>query len=314
MRIVIVGAGGVGGYFGGRWAEAGQDVTFLARGAHLEAIRAEGLRLESPLGNARIRVPAAGTAKEAGLADLVVLATKSWQLPGAAERLGPMVGPGTVVMGLQNGVEAAEVLSAYVPSSQVLGGTCRIISFIERPGFIKHVGVEPTVAFGELPGSGAGLARPVFETLDGARGVTLRLEDDIEAQIWRKFLFFAPVSGVGSVTRAPMGVLRSIPEVRRMLEVAVEEVLGVALAKGVRVSASSAAEVMRFVDGAPKSGTSSMQRDFRDGRRTELEELAGAVVRFGAEAGVDLPVHSFIYSALLPLELKARGTLAFEDA
>ena len=311
MRIAIVGAGGVGGYFGGRWAEAGLDVTFLARGDHLDAIRADGLRIESPLGDVQIGARAVGTSEEVGEADLIVIATKSWQLRDAAERLAPMVGAGTVVLGLQNGVEAAGVLSTFVPSSQVLGGTCRIMSFIERPGVIKHVGVEPTIAFGELAGSGPGAARPVFEVLNGVKGVTLRLEEDIEAEIWRKFLFIAAVSGVGSVARAPMGVIRRLPETRRMLEEAVMEVFRTAVAKGVRLGDSSPRDVMRFIDATPPEGTSSMQRDFRDGRRTELEELSGAVVRFAGETGIDVPVHSFLYSALLPLEMMARGTLGF---
>ncbi|MGW8268086.1 MAG: ketopantoate reductase family protein [Longimicrobiales bacterium] len=311
MRIVIVGAGGVGGYFGGRWAEAGLDVTFLVRGAHLEVLRAEGLRLESPLGGVRIGVPAAGTATEVGEADLIVVATKTWQLQAAAENLGPMVGPGTIVMGLQNGVEAAGVLSTFVPISRVLGATCRIMSFIERPGVVRHAGVDPTIGFGELPGSEPGLATTLLDALDGAKGMTLRLEEDIEAEIWRKFLFIAPVSGVGSVTRAPIGVIRTLPETRRMLEVAVLEVLRVALARGVPVEESAGRDTMGFIDTLPHEGTSSMQRDFRDGRRTELEALSGAVVRFGAGTGVDVPVHSAIYSSLLPLEMKARGTLEF---
>ena len=311
MRIVIVGAGGVGGYFGGRWVEAGLDVTFLARGAHLEALRAEGLRVQSPLGDLRIDVSAVGTAEEVGEADLIFVATKSWQLQAAAEALGPMVGPGTIVLGLQNGVEAAGVLSTFVPPSRVLGGTCRIMSFIERPGVIRHAGVDPTLAFGELPGSEPGLARPLLEALRGAKGMTLDLAEDIEAEIWRKFLFIAPVSGVGSVTRAPIGVIRTLPEARRMLEAAVVEVFKVAVAKGVALGDSAGRDAMGFIDAVPYEGTSSMQRDFRDGRRTELEELSGAVVRFGAAAGIDVPVHSVIYATLLPLEMKARGTLEF---
>lgn len=311
MRIVIVGAGGVGGYFGGRWAEAGLDVTFLARGTHLEALRAKGLRVESPLGGVRIDVPVAATAAEVGEADLIVVATKTWQLQAAAEDLGPMVGPGTIVMGLQNGVEAAGVLSTFVPAGRVLGGTCRIMSFVEKPGVVRHAGVDPTIAFGELPESEPGLAMPLLDALGGAKGMTLRLEEDIEAEIWRKFLFIAPVSGVGSVTRAPIGVIRTLPEVRRMLEAAVLEVFRVAMARGVAVGESAGRDILSFIDAVPYEGTSSMQRDFSDGRRTELEDLSGAVVRFGAATGIDVPVHSIIYSSLLPLEMKARGTLAF---
>jgi len=311
VRIAVVGAGGVGGYFGGRWAQAGRDVTFLARGPHLEALRSRGLRLVSPLGDAAIPVMAAGSPQEVGPVDLVVLATKSWQMEAAAEELGPMVGPGTLLFGLQNGVEASEVLSRFVPPDQVLGGTCRIISYVESPGVIRHAGVEPTLLFGELSGSRPGVAASVLEQLQGVEGVTLRAAEDILTEIWRKFVFFAPVSGIGSVTRAPMGVIRGVPPVRRLLESAVREVYEVGRALGVRLPETVLAEAMRFIDAVPADGTNSMQRDFRDGRRTELEQLSGAVARLGPQAGVAVPVHTFLYTTLLPLEWRARGTLEF---
>jgi 2-dehydropantoate 2-reductase len=311
LRIAVVGAGGVGGYFGGRWAEAGHDVTLLARGPHLEALRDRGLILHSPLGQTRLHLPAQETAEEVGEVDLIVLTTKAWQLPSAAEPLGPMVGRDTLVFGLQNGVEAAGVLSGFLPQDRVLGGTCRIISFIQEPGVVRHVGVEPTVVFGALPGSGGDGAEKVFRELEGARGVTLRLSDDIESDIWRKFLFFAPVSGVGSVTRAPIGVFRRVPQVREVLERAIHEVYQVGVARGVGLPGSSVTDALEFIDAMPLDGTTSMQRDFRDGRRTELEALSGAIVRFGADLGMEVPVHSMLYAALLPLELKARGTLEF---
>ena len=301
----------MGGYFGGRWAEAGHEVTLLARGPHLEALRARGLTLHSPLGQTRLRVPAEEAAEEVGEVDLIVLATKAWQLPAAAEGLGPMVGRDTMVVGLQNGVEAAGVLAGLLPHDRVLGGTCRIMSFIQEPGVIQHVGVDPTVVLGPLPGSEGGGAEKVFEELEGARGVTLRLSDDIESEIWRKFLFIAPVSGVGSVTRAPIGVIRRVPRVREVLERAIHEVYQVGVAKGVGLPGSGVKGAMQFIDAVPPDGTSSMQRDFRDGRRTELEALSGAIVRFGADLAVDVPVHSMLYAALLPLELRARGTLEF---
>lgn len=301
----------MGGYFGGRWAQAGRDVTFLARGPHLEALRSRGLHLISPLGDADVPVVAVGSPKEVGPVDLVVLATKSWQMEAAAEELGPLVGPKTLLFGLQNGVEASEVLARAVPPDQVLGGTCRIISYVESPGVIRHAGVEPTLAFGELRGSRPGVAASVFEHLEGVEGVTLRYAEDILTEIWRKFVFFAPVSGIGSVTRAPMGVIRGVPPVRRLLESAVREVYEVGKALGVGLPDKSLDEAMRFIDAAPADGTSSMQRDFRDGRRTELDQLSGAVARLGPRAGVPVPVHTFLYAALLPLEWKAHGTLEF---
>lgn len=314
MKIAVVGAGGVGGYFGGRWAEAGRDVTFLARGAHLEALRKHGLSLESPLGDARVEVRATDKAEEVGPADLVVVATKAWQVADAAPQIQPLVGPRTVLFGLQNGVEAADALTGFAPPDRILGATCRIISFIREPGVVTHTGVEPTVVVGALPASSGALAESVFEALDGAPGVTLHLSEQVRAEIWRKFLFLASVSGMGAVTGAPIGVFRSVPETRLVLKAAMEEVLEVAVASGIDLPPSSIADALAFIDGVPPEGTSSMQRDFKDGRRTELEVLSGAVARLGPEVGVPVPVHSMIYSVLLPRELRARGTLAFEVA
>ena len=152
MKIAIIGAGGVGGYFGGRWADAGHDVHFLARGLHLDVLRRRGLRIESPQGDLHIVVPATDSAAEIGVADLVLVATKTWQIPAALEPLRSLVGPETLVLGLQNGVEAHEVLSEAVGPERVLGGTCRIISYVAEPGVIKHVGIDPTVTFGEVAG------------------------------------------------------------------------------------------------------------------------------------------------------------------
>ena len=313
MRVAIVGAGGVGGYFGSRWARAGIDVTFLARGAHLETLRTKGLRLISPLGDDHVVVSAEENAAEVGEVDLIILATKSWQLPEAVEGLSPMVGPETAVVGLQNGVEAAAVLSNVLPGAQVLGGTCRIISFIEAPGVIRHAGIEPTVFLGDLSGTRRGLAAPIVEQLQGVEGVSLHLAPDVEAEIWRKFLFFAPVSGVGSVTQVPIGVFRRLPETRELLEGAMQEVYDLAGALGVRLPSSSVADALAFVDAAPADGTSSMQRDFRDRRPTELDELSGAVVRRGGRAGVDVPIHSMLFASLLPRHMEAHGTLEFSN-
>ena len=309
MKVAVIGAGGAGGYFGARWAEAGLDVTLLARGAHLEAINSQGLVLHSPLGDARVDVPAVESAAEVGKVDVVVVATKAWQLPPLADVLAPMVGPDTLVFGLQNGVEAADILSTFVPPSQVLGGTCRIISFVEEPGVIRHAGIDPTLTIGERAGDGSLRIQPVAEALDNARGLSVEIADDIDAAVWRKFLLFAPMSGLGSITQAPIGVFRSLAEPRSLLVGAVQEVFALARARGVALPPESVEQALQFIDGLPAGGTTSLQRDFRDGARTEIEALSGAVVRLAAEAAVPVPVHTFLYSALLPLELKARGAI-----
>jgi len=314
LKIAIIGAGGVGGYFGGRWAEAGLDVTLIARGAHLEAINKKGLLLHSPLGDVRVNVPAVASASDVGEVDFVVVATKTWQLASLAEVVEPLVGPDTVVVGLQNGVEAADVLSTFVSPSQVLGGTCRIISFVEGPGVIRHAGIDPHITIGERSGGGSLPIESVAEALDKAHGLTVEIADDISVALWRKFLFFAPVSGLGSIIQAPIGVFRSLPEPRALLVRAVEEVFDLAKARGVGLPPESVEQTLQVIDGLPADGTTSLLRDFRDGVRTELDALSGAVVRQAAEVGVDVPVHTFFYSALLPLEMKALGSIDWPEA
>ncbi len=314
MKIAVIGAGGVGGYFGGRWAEAGLDVTLIARGAHLEAINAKGLLIHSPLGDVRVDVPAVGSASEVGEVDFVVVATKSWQLASLADVVEPLVGPDTVVVGLQNGVDAADVLSTFVASSRVLGGTCRIISFVEAPGVIRHAGIDPHITIGERSGGGSLPIESLAEALDKAHGLTVEMADDIGVALWRKFLFFAPLSGLGSITQAPIGVLRSLPEPRSLLVRAVEEVFDLANAKGVGLPPESVEQTLQFIDGLPADGTTSLQRDFRAGVRTELDALSGAVVRQAAAVGVEVPVHTFFYGALLPLEMKALGSIDWPEA
>ena len=314
MRIAIIGAGGAGGYFGARWAEAGLDVTLLARGTHLQAIVSKGLSLESPLGDAHVNVPAVSRASEVGEVDVVVVATKSWQLRSLAEVVQPLIGSNTIVFGLQNGVEAVDILTTFVPPSCVLGATCRIISLIKEPGVIRHVGIEPTLTIGELPGAASRPIKSVTEVLDTAKGLTVEIANDIDVELWRKFLFFAPVSGLGSITQAPIGVFRSVRQSRSLLVRAVEEVFNLARAKGVQLPPESVEQTLQFIDGLPADGTSSLQRDFEDGVRTELEALSGAVVRQAADAGVAAPVHTFFYSTLLPLELKARGSIEWPES
>lgn len=313
MKIAMVGAGGLGGYFGGRWAEAGLDVTFLARGEQLAALRRSELRIASPLGDAAVRVRAEGDAAAIGVVDLVIVATKTWQLAGAVAAIGPLLAPGTVVFGVQNGVEAAGELAAAVGAERVLGGTCRIISFVAAPGEIRHVGVQPTLTFGETAGGTSERGERIREVLARGAGMTVRLADDIEGEIWKKFLFFAPVSGVGAVTRAPVGTWRGISATRDRLVAAMVEVRSVAAARGVELPGDIVERSLEFLDRLPPEGTSSLQRDVRDGRRTELEALCGAMVRLGREHGVATPVHDALYAFLLPSELRAQGAVDWPE-
>ncbi len=309
MRIAVLGAGGVGGYFGARLAQAGEEVTFIARGRHLEAIRAHGLRVESALGDVTIS-PARATDRpeDVGPVDLVLVAVKTWQVPDAAARARPLVGPDTAVLPLENGVEAADQAAAALGREHVLGGVCQIVSFVAGPGVVRHAGLKPHVELGELdrkPSERAERIRAAF----ARAGVSVRVAPDIHAALWRKLVFIASLSGVGAVTRAPAGVVRAVPDVRRMLEAAMHEVATVARARGVAVPDETVAETLAFVDRLPPEATASMQRDLVEGRPSELEAQNGAVVRLGAAAGVPTPVHAFLYASLLPAELRARGKL-----
>jgi 2-dehydropantoate 2-reductase len=312
MRFAVFGAGGVGGYLGARLAEAGEEVVFIARGDHLRAIRERGLRLESIAGDVEIR-PAKATddPTEVGTVDVVIVATKTWDLPGAAEQMRPLIGPETAIVPVLNGVEAPGILADVLGADHVLGGLCGMVSFIAGPGHIRHAGAEPWIAFGELDGRVTDRVTRLEEALRRCRGLKVDVPADITVALWEKFLFITATGGVGAVTRAPFGVFRAVPETRRMLEAAMREVVAVARARGIDVSDDAVTRALGLMDGLEPHGTSSMQRDIMAGRRSELDAWNGAVARLGREAGVDTPVHDFIYAALLPQELRARGELEF---
>ncbi|MDX1686798.1 MAG: 2-dehydropantoate 2-reductase [Candidatus Promineifilaceae bacterium] len=312
MRVAIFGAGGVGAYFGGRLAQAGEDVTFIARGSHLEALRDNGLQVQSVAGDFVVK-PAQATDDPAavGEVDVVLVAVKAWQVPEAAAMMAPLVGSNTVVVPLENGVEAPDQLAAELGQEHVAGGLCRIISYIAAPGVIHHVGAEPYVAFGELDNRLSRRLERLRAAFDRAAGVTAEIPADIKVAMWRKFLLIATFSGVGAVTRAPIGVVRSRPKTRAMLQQALREIYDVGRARGVALEEEAIEAATTFMDNLPPEATASMQRDILEGRPSELESQNGAVVRLGAEAGVETPLHRFIYSALLPLELRSRGELDF---
>jgi 2-dehydropantoate 2-reductase len=310
MRIAVFGAGAVGGYFGGRLAQAGEDVVFIARGDHLKAMQTRGLRVDSVAGDFAVDpVQATDDPSEVGLVDAILVTVKARQVPEAAEAMQPMVGPETFIVPLENGVEAPSQLAAVLGEEHVLGGLCRIISALVEPGHIRHAGIAPTITFGELDGHRSARAERLHQAFAKARGVTPSIAPDVRVAMWEKFLFIAALSGVGAVTRAPVGVLRSLPETRRMLEEAMEEILSVAHDLGIALPQETMAETMAFIDALPASGTASMQRDIMAGRPSELESQNGAVVRLGQEAGIATPLNRFIYHSLLPQELQARGQL-----
>jgi 2-dehydropantoate 2-reductase len=312
LRFAVIGVGGVGGYFGARLAEAGHEVTFIARGEHRAAIERDGLRVRSPGGNVTIQ-PArvSEDPASAGIVDCVMLGVKAWQVSDAARAAAPIVGPGTMVLSLQNGVEAPEEVARVLGREHAIGGVAKIISFISGPGQIEHAGFDPALVIGELDGRRTERIEKLRVACSQARSTDVTVVDDIWLALWEKYLFITAWAGVGAVTRAPMGVVRSVPETRRLIAAALEELEQLARARGIGLGANKAAEVMAFIDRLPADGTSSLQRDIAAGRPSELDPLIGAAVRLGKSAGVPTPVSEFILGALLPLERKARGQLSF---
>lgn len=307
MRIAVFGVGGAGGRFGAFLARGGEETVFLARGEHLRAIRESGLLLETPEGELRVR-PAVATddPAEAGPVDAILLGVKAWQVEDAARALGPLLGPDTFVVPLQNGVEAASQLASVLGAERVLGGMCRTLSFLVAPGRVKSVGQVHTVDFGELDNRRSERSARLLRAFENA-GIRASIPDDIAVALWQKLLMVVSLGGVGAVAQKPIGELLSNAETREQIRRAMGEIFAVGRARGVALPEDSVANAMAFVDTLAPDGTSSLQRDIAEGRPSELEAWNGAVVRLGRAAGVETPVHSAIYEKLLPLERRARG-------
>jgi 2-dehydropantoate 2-reductase len=310
MRIAIFGVGGAGGYFGAQLAHAGEDVMFIARGEHLRAIRSHGLRVETPQGATVIHpVQASDDPAQAGVVDVALVGVKAWQVGEAAQAMRPMIGPDTFVVPLQNGVEAPAQLAQVLGEDHVLGGLCATFSWIVAPGVIRSIGGAHFIKFGELdhrPSERAERLRQAFERAN----VQVEIPQNIHIALWEKLLFVGSFGGLGAVTRAPIGVLRSLPETRAMLEQSMHEVCQVARARDIAVADAVVDRTMGFVDSLAPGATTSLQRDIIDGKPSELEAWSGAVVRLGREVDLQTPLHTFYYHSLLPSELRARGRIA----
>jgi 2-dehydropantoate 2-reductase len=310
MRIAIYGVGGVGGYFGARLVRAGQDVAFIARGAHLTAIRENGLCVTSPSGETLIQ-PALATDDPAdvGTVDAVILGVKSEQVERVAASMAPMLGAGSFVLALQNGVEAASSLCGVLGPDHVVAGLCGMMSWIEAPGCIRTLGDVNFIRFGELDNRRSDRTEALRRIFADA-GVKAEIPADIHKALWEKFLFVASLGGISATKGLPFGDIRVDGESRRMLELAMEEVFGLGRARGVALDEGLVERTMAFVDTLPDEGTASLQRDIAAGKPSELEAWSGAVVRLGRESGVDVPVHTFIYETLLPMDERARAASA----
>ena len=310
MKIAIFGTGGVGGYFGGRLAHAGEDVTFIARGEHLHAIKTKGLRVDSLDGDFVVN-PATATdeASEVGQVDLVIVGVKAWQVPDAAREMKPMVGPNTMVLPLQNGVDAVSQLTVELGADQVIGGLCKIVSFVVGPGHIRHAGFAPSVVIGELDNRRTDRVVAIQNAFTQA-GVDTAIADDIQVALWMKFLFIASFSGVGAISNATAGTLRTDPALRAQMIRAMEEIYALAHARGIKLPENAIETVMAGVSALPEEATSSMQRDIAAGKPSELESQNGAVVRMARESSAEVPTHELIYEKLKPFEQKARAAFS----
>jgi 2-dehydropantoate 2-reductase len=300
MRIAVFGTGGVGGYFGGRLAASGADVSFIARGPHLEAIRANGLKVTSELGDVLVK-PARATDKpaELGPVDAVLFAPKLYDCESAAEAAKPLVGPNTVVISVLNGVDATDRMIPILGREHVAGGVVYISAAIAAPGVVAHYGRNAQMAFGELDGGGSERLQRFLAACEKA-GIDAKLRENIQWWIWSKFAMLAPFAAATAMTRQPIGPIRSDPDGRRLLTDAIAEVAAVAKARGVDLGADAVERTMKNVDAVPPTMKASMLFDLERGNRLEVEWLSGAVWRLGREAGIDTPVHRVAYAALKP--------------
>ncbi len=311
MKIAIFGLGGVGGYFGGRLSQLDDHkVYFVARGKHLLAIQNDGLYINSELGDF-IAHPtlATDTPADIGTVDLVLVATKAWQLPEATSAMQPLIGDDTVILPLLNGVEAPQILGDTLGHQHVLGGFCRVLSHITSPGHITQKGTPPYIALGELNGQLSPRIQQIAELLKSAN-IQHEIQDNIQSAIWQKLLFIASFGGVGAVTRMPAGILRTQPETRQLLQDSMKEVKYVALALDIPMADNAVEQGMEIIDNLPENALASMQRDILNGRPSELDSQNGAVVRYGEKAQIPTPTHRFIYQVLLPLERASRGMIS----
>lgn len=312
MKIAIYGAGAVGGYYGGRLAQAGHDVTFIARGENLRALQANGLRVDSSMGDFTINpVKAVSDPAEIGVVDLVIPGVKTWQLPGILPGMAALVGPQTVIVTVQNGVDSHLVIGEALGQEKVIAGITRLFSTLVEPGHIVHGGTASQFIIGELDGSITPRVQAIYDMLNATPGIQAALTTDIQRELWAKLVMITAFGGTGSVTRAPIGVILSVPETRAMIEASVLEIAAVAAASGHPLASDVLEKSLAFFKNQPYLGTSSLQRDIMAGRRSELQSLIGTVVRVAREKNVPVPVNNFIYSVLLPTELKARGELEY---
>jgi 2-dehydropantoate 2-reductase len=300
MRIAVVGAGGVGGGFGAALAKAGADVTFIARGAHLAAMKSTGLKIEGGRGETHL-VPTQATddPKTVGPVDYVLFCVKLWDVESAGEHIKPLVGPSTAVIPLQNGIDAPERLAPILGKQAVMGGVAQISASIVAPGVIRQVGTFMRLLFGELDGSPSARGE-ALRAMCAKAGFDVTLSDQIVTELWMKFILLATNASVVAVARQPIGKLRDDPDMQPQFVAAYNEVIAVGKARGVTLPADALDRMLAFNKGAPPTMKPSMALDLERGNRIELPWLGGKVVELGRQLGVQTPTHAFMYAALKP--------------
>jgi 2-dehydropantoate 2-reductase len=303
MKFAILGAGAVGGFYGARLARAGQDVSFIARGAHLTAIRARGLEVRSPaLGDFVVRAPAEEDTSLVGPVDVVVVAVKAYDNATALPMVGPLLGPDTAILTLQNGVDSVSELAALYGRTRVIGGTTYVATSIAAPGVIEQNGTHRRVLLGEVFGDAPALSARVGAIRDVMAAADIQVEavPDGRIPIWEKFIFLATLAGFTGAARQPIGPLWADEQTRALFLEGCREVERLARAEGVAVAADTVERIRRYVASVPGSMRSSLLIDLSQGRRIEVEALQGAVVRRAAQAGVPVPITSTLYAVLKP--------------
>jgi 2-dehydropantoate 2-reductase len=307
MRIAIVGAGGLGGYFGALLARAGHDVVFIARGRHLEAMRREGVRVVSVHGDFHLEPVLATDRPEAvGPVELTICTVKTYDLDAVAQFMRPLVGSTTSVLPLQNGVETAERLRRHLPAEALLAGAAWIVAYVAEPGVIRQESQLRRIVIGELDGRHTQRLENIHAALLES-GAQAEVSGEIEKVLWTKLLFIASFSGISSVTRAPIGPILAAAESRSLLKRAMQEVADVALAQGIPLGDDAVERGMALAESLAPDATSSMQRDAAAGRRLEYDAMSGAVVRAGQRTGVPTPVHHFLWTCLHVVDNMAQG-------
>lgn len=298
MRLAVIGAGGIGGYFGARLAQAGEDVSFIARGEHLRAIKARGLRVRSPSGDFTVNVPATDDPRTMGPMDVVLFCVKSYDTESAAEAIRPVVGPDTDVLSLQNGVDNEEKLGRILGPGHVLGGAAYIFSFIGEPGLIEHTS-GGRIVFGEMNQSRSERCHRLLTVLERAK-ISAQVSEDIHRTLWEKYCFICAGAGLTSLTRLPMGAIRACPETWQLYGQIVEEAITVGRASGVALPPDLLDRTLAMAQRVDPGAYSSMHYDLTHGKRLELEALHGHVVGLGRRFGFPTPACFAIYAALRP--------------